>query len=94
MIVQSLALSDFRNYGLEELSFHHGINIFYGDNAPGKTNILEAVYVCATTKSQLCMTNKSYRGSRDRDMIRFGKEEAHLRLEAEKKDIPYRVDMH
>lgn len=86
MIVQSLALSDFRNYGFEELSFHHGINIFYGDNAQGKTNILEGIY--------LCMTNKSYRGSRDRDMIRFGKEEAHLRLEAEKKDIPYRVDMH
>ena len=79
MIVKSLALSDFRNYDLQELSFHHGINIFYGDNAQGKTNILEGIY--------LCMTNKSYRGSHDREMIRFGKEEAHLRLEAEKKGI-------
>ena len=86
MIVKSLALSDFRNYDLQELSFHHGINIFYGDNAQGKTNILEGIY--------LCITNKSYRGSHDREMIRFGKEEAHLRLEAEKKGIPYRVDMH
>jgi len=86
MIVKSLALSDFRNYDLQELSFHHGINIFYGDNAQGKTNILEGIY--------LCMTNKSYRGSHDKEMIRFGKEEAHLRLEAEKKGIPYRVDMH
>ena len=86
MIVKSLALSDFRNYDLQELSFHHGINIFYGDNAQGKTNILEGIY--------LCMTNKSYRGSHDREMIRFGKDEAHLRLEAEKKGIPYRVDMH
>ena len=77
MIVKSLALSDFRNYDLQELSFHHGINIFYGDNAQGKTNILEGIY--------LCMTNKSYRGSHDREMIRFGKDEAHLRLEAEKK---------
>lgn len=59
---------------------------FYGDNAQGKTNILEGIY--------LCMTNKSYRGSHDKEMIRFGKEEAHLRLEAEKKGIPYRVDMH
>ena len=84
MIVKSLALSDFRNYDLQELSFHHGINIFYGDNAQGKTNILEGIY--------LCMTNKSYRGSHDREMIRFGKDEAHLRLEAEKKGIPYRVD--
>ena len=86
MIVKSLALSDFRNYDLQELSFHHGINIFYGDNAQGKTNILEGIY--------LCMTNKSYRGSHDREMIRFGKEEAHLRLEAEKKGIPYRVYLH
>ena len=77
MIVKSLALSDFRNYDLQELSFHHGINIFYGDKAQGKTNILEGIY--------LCMTNKSYRGSHDREMIRFGKEDAHLRLEAEKK---------
>ncbi len=86
MIVKSLALSDFRNYELQELSFHSGINIFFGDNAQGKTNILEGIY--------LCMTNKSYRGSRDKEMIRFGKEEAHLRLESEKKSIPYRVDMH
>lgn len=86
MIVKSLALSDFRNYGLEQMDFHRGINIFYGDNAQGKTNILEAIY--------LCMTNKSYRSSRDRDMIRFGMDEAHLRLEAEKKEIPYRVDIH
>ena len=79
MIVKSLALSDFRNYDLQELSFHHGINIFYGDNAQGKTNILEGIY--------LCMTNKSYRGSHDKEMIRFGKEEAHLRLEAEIADM-------
>ena len=52
MIVKSLALSDFRNYDLQELSFHHGINIFYCYNAQGKTNILEGIY--------LCMTNKSY----------------------------------
>ena len=45
MIVKSLALSDFRNYDLQELSFHHGINIFYGDNAQGKTNILEGIYL-------------------------------------------------
>ena len=66
--------------------FHHGINIFYGDNAQGKTNILEGIY--------LCMTNKSYRGSHDKEMIRFGKEEAHLRLEAEKKRHSIPVDMH
>lgn len=86
MIVQSLSLADFRNYGLQTIEFSRGVNIFYGDNAQGKTNILEAIY--------LCSTNKSYRGSRDRDMIRFGCEEAHLKLIGEKREIPYRIDMH
>lgn len=86
MIVQSLALSNFRNFKLETIDFHKGINIFYGDNAQGKTNILEAVY--------LCSTNKSYRGSRDKEMIRFGCEEAHLKLTGEKDSMPYRVDFH
>ena len=86
MRVDALAVADFRNYVFQELSFHEGINLFYGDNAQGKTNLLEALY--------LCMTNKSYRGSRDRDMIRFGADEAHLKLVAEKKDVPYRIDMH
>lgn len=86
MIVQSLSLADFRNYDLQTIEFSRGVNIFYGDNAQGKTNILEAIY--------LCSTNKSYRGSRDRDMIRFGCEEAHLKLIGEKREIPYRIDMH
>lgn len=86
MIVQSLSLSNFRNYELQTIDFHRGINIFYGDNAQGKTNILEAIY--------LCSTNKSYRGSKDKDMIRFGSEEAHLKLLGEKQEIPYRIDFH
>ena len=45
MIVKSLALSDFRNYDLQELSFHHGINIFIGDNAQ-KNNILGLFIFC------------------------------------------------
>lgn len=86
MIVQSLSLSNFRNYELQTLDFHNGINIFYGDNAQGKTNILEAIY--------LCSTNKSYRGSKDKEMIRFGCDEAHLKLIGEKCEIPYRIDFH
>ena len=48
---------------------YKGTNLFYGNNAQGKTNILEAVYLCGTTKS--------HKGSKDREMIRFGEEEAH-----------------
>lgn len=77
MIVKSLALSDFRNYDLQELSFHHGINIFYGDNAQGKTNILEGIY--------LCMTNKSYRGSHDKEMTALEKRRRTFVLRLKKK---------
>ena len=46
MIVESVKLDQFRNYKSLELEFDSGTNLFYGDNAQGKTNVLEAVY-CA-----------------------------------------------
>lgn len=45
MLVESIKLENFRNYGSLELEFDPGTNLFYGDNAQGKTNILEAVYL-------------------------------------------------
>ena len=86
MIISSLSLQDFRNYEGMTLSFSPGTNILYGDNAQGKTNILEAMYLVATTKS--------HRGVRDRDMIRFGCHEAHIRTVILKKGLDYRVDLH
>ncbi len=86
MIVTSIQLDQFRNYNSLKLEFDGGTNIFYGDNAQGKTNILEAVYLCGTSRS--------HRGSRDREMIRFGEEEAHIRMELVKKNRSYRIDMH
>ena len=86
MIIKSLELSDFRNYELLDLHFDRGTNILYGDNAQGKTNILEAIFVSATTKS--------HKGSKDKEMIRFGKEEAHIRTYLEKEDLENKVDMH
>ena len=86
MRVDSIRLINFRNYVDQDISFHEGTNLFFGDNAQGKTNVLEGVFLCGTTKS--------HRGARDRDMIRFGQEEAHIRMQITKKDIPYRIDMH
>lgn len=86
MYVKSLALDNFRNYKHMELPLSPGINILYGDNAQGKTNILEALYLCATTKS--------HRGSKDREMIRFGTDESHIRMIYSKKGIDHRIDMH
>ena len=86
MKFKSLKLKNFRNYDLLDLTFDDSANIFYGDNAQGKTNILEAVYLSGTTKS--------HRGSKDRDLIEFGKEESHIETIVEKNGIDYQIDMH
>lgn len=86
MIIKSIELADFRNYESLNLTFDKGTNILYGDNAQGKTNILEAIYVVATTKS--------HKGSKDKDIIRFNKEEAHIRAYIEKEELETRIDMH
>lgn len=86
MYISTLKLDHFRNYDSLDLEFSSGTNLFYGDNAQGKTNILEAVYFCGTTRS--------HRTSRDSELILFGNEEAHLRMEMKKTTIDYRIDMH
>ena len=86
MYIETIELKNFRNYDTLSLSLDAGTNILYGNNAQGKTNILEAAYLCGTTKS--------HRGSRDKDMIRFGEEEAHIRMVVRRQDVPYRIDMH
>ena len=75
MIINSLALNNYRNYLSEEISFSDGINILYGDNAQGKTNILEAIYMLATTKS--------HRTSKDKELINFNSDEEFLELSEE-----------
>lgn len=86
MILRSLKLKNFRNYDALDVKFDSGINIFCGDNAQGKTNILEAVYMSGTTKS--------HRGSRDRDVIQFGHEESHIETVVEKDGNDCVVDVH
>ena len=86
MKIKSLKLKNYRNYDLLKLDFDDAANIFYGDNAQGKTNILEAVYLSGTTKS--------HRGTKDRDLIQFGNEESHIEAVVEKKGIEYQLDMH
>ncbi len=68
------------------MNFDEKINIIYGDNAQGKTNILESMYVCATSKS--------HRGSKDREIIRFDNDESHIKVNVRKNDMNYRIDMH
>ena len=86
MYIRRLELADFRNYEHLEIELDPKTNILYGDNAQGKTNLLEAIYLCATTRS--------HRGVRDRDLIRFDHSEAHLKMLLTKNDSNYRIDMH
>ncbi len=86
MFVQSLALENFRNYEHLEVELSPKVNIFYGDNAQGKTNILEALYLCATTKS--------HRGAKDKEMICINADDAHLRMILNKNGTGHKIDMH
>lgn len=64
MFLSALALRDFRNYAGLELCFGHGVNVLFGKNAQGKTNILEAIYLLARSGS--------HRAERDSEMVRWG----------------------
>ena len=86
MKIKQLKLKNYRNYNLLDLEFDSSTNIFYGDNAQGKTNILESIYLCGTTKS--------HRGTKDRDLISFGKDESHIEAVIEKKEVNYKIDIH
>jgi DNA replication and repair protein RecF len=86
MYIETLELSNFRNYDSLFMKLDRETNILYGDNAQGKTNVLESIYLCGTTKS--------HRGSKDKEMIQFQKDEAHIRMQLVKKETPYRIDMH
>ncbi len=86
MYINSLELSNYRNYDHLYVDFDKGTTILYGDNAQGKTNILEALYLSSTTKS--------HRGSKDRDIIKFDREESHIKVNVSKHDINHKIDMH
>lgn len=86
MIVESLSLKNYRNYENLNLSFSDGTNIFYGNNAQGKTNILEAVYMSGTTKS--------HRTTKDLELIRFSEDESHISTIVKKNGISHKIDIH
>lgn len=82
MKLKEIALKDFRNYKSLSLSFHDKLNVFIGQNAQGKTNLLEAIYFLSLSKS--------HRTPRDKELIRFDSEEAYVsgRIETLHSTIP------
>lgn len=86
MTIDSLELLNFRNYEREYFQFDSETNVLFGDNAQGKTNVLEGIYLCSTTRS--------HRGSKDRELIRLNQMDAHLRMTVNKSDVPHKIDVH
>ncbi len=86
MIITKLELHNFRNYEKAILELEPGVNIIYGENAQGKTNLIEAIYLCATSKS--------HRTSVDRELILIGEKEGEVHLSFQRDGIEETVDVH
>jgi len=86
MRLRSLELKDYRNISSLSAEFGSGCNIIYGENGQGKTNILESIYMCSF--------GKSHKNSRERDIINYNAQEAHIKSEFSSEYISHRVDIH
>ena len=78
MWIKNIKIKNFRNYEKEEINLEKNINIFYGENAQGKTNIIEAIF--------LCSLGKSFRAKKDIEMIKINEQNAIVEIEYEKSD--------
>ena len=78
MYIRKIKLENFRNYKKEEIEFDKNINIIYGDNAQGKTNILESIFVCSL--------GKSFRTNKDKELINKEKDFSKIEMISQKKD--------
>ncbi len=78
MYIKTIKLNNFRNYTNQKIDLQKGINLFVGDNAQGKTNILEAVFLCAI--------GKSFRAKKEKELIKIGEENSKIEIEFEKSD--------
>lgn len=78
MWIKKIKIKNFRNYESEEINLEKNINIFYGQNAQGKTNIIESIF--------LCSLGKSFRTKKDKEMIKLNEQNAVVKVEYEKSD--------
>ena len=85
MIIDKISLKNYRNYENVKIKFHNGVNIIIGDNAQGKTNILESIYFLSITKS--------YRTSDDSVLIKNGKETSIINARVKAGKIPKKLDI-
>ena len=88
MYIEKIELNNFRNYKKQEIFLDKGINIFFGDNAQGKTNIIEAIFICSL--------GKSFRAKKEKELIRFEEKKSSIKVNYQKKDrkgeILYKIE--
>ncbi|KGM99677.1 recombinase RecF [Clostridium novyi A str. 4570] len=85
MYIKNLELINFRNYERLSLKLHSGINVFIGDNAQGKTNILESIYYCSI--------GKSHRTNKDKELIKWGARDAYISVYVSKERLDKKIDI-
>lgn len=78
MYIEKIKLQNFRNYKEQEITLNPNINIFYGNNAQGKTNILESIF--------LCSFGKSFRTSKEKEMVCLGQKNLQVEVAYQKSD--------
>ena len=85
MYISAITLRNYRNYTSAQLQPCRGVSVLMGDNAQGKTNILEAVF--------LCCTGRSHRTSHDREMIMVGEDTAYVKVSGMRRDGEHDVEI-
>ena len=85
MWISNIKIKNFRNYYNQEIELNENINIFYGENAQGKTNIIEAIF--------LCSMGKSFRAKKDKEMINLNSENASIEIEYQKSDRDGKINI-
>lgn len=85
MYIKNIKIKDFRNYNELDLDFNSKVNFILGQNAQGKTNLLESIYITSM--------GKSFRTSRDTEVIGFGKDFARVYCEISRNDMDGSVEI-
>ncbi len=86
MQIKKIELNNFRNYDNQNIELINGINLFVGDNAQGKTNIIESIYICAL--------GKSYRTLKDDEVINFKADFSNITLNYLKNGLENKIELY
>ena len=78
MWISEINLANFRNYESKKIKLTPNVNLFYGENAQGKTNIIESIFISSI--------GKSFRTNNDKELIKFNEENSTIEIFFEKSD--------